>query len=106
MKRSKTKSAFICENLWFHFHSNLEQFEKVCQFVRQRRGKFQIFFCFGMREIKFVRVQKKSVKPLNRLPYLNIGDRFVASRVVGFIADDRMIDVGAVNADLMRSARF
>jgi hypothetical protein len=59
-----------------------------------------------VRERQFFGVQKKAVEVGNRLTDVEIGDGFVASGVVGFVADDRMIDVRAVNANLVRSAGF
>ena len=51
-------------------------------------------------------MEEKAVQALDGLPDRNIGDGFIAARIVGFVTDDWMIDVGQMHADLMRAAGF
>ena len=68
--------------------------------------KIQLFAGFRMRERQFFGVQKKAVQILDRFSYFHVSDRVVAPFVINFVADDRMIQKGEMNADLMRSAGF
>jgi hypothetical protein len=88
------------------FVLNLKQFEEIRQFRRQSGDEIQSFTGFRMRKRQFFGVQKKAIQITNRLPDFEIGDGFIASGVISFVADDRVIDVRAVDANLVRSAGF
>src|SRR5436190_20856516 len=59
-----------------------------------------------MRKRQSLRVKEKTAEVSDRFANVEIGYVLVAAFVVSWIADDRMIDIGKVEADLMRAAGF
>src|SRR5690606_28676969 len=83
-----------------------KQFQKFCQFLGNLANEFKPFAGFRMIERKLFGMKKNAAKALDGIAYLDVRYRFVASFVICFVADDRMVHRGKMYANLVRSAGF